>query len=93
MGSTLAVAKYMNELNLQKHGCNMDEMKMHKMMYFSQRESLMNTNNPLFGDSFEAWKFGPVLRSVRNEYKCNHMFESVNESLTEEEKRLVESVF
>ncbi len=53
----------------------------------------MNTNNPLFGDSFEAWKFGPVLRSVRNEYKCNHMFESVNESLTEEEKRLVESVF
>ena len=48
MGSTLAVAKYMNELNLQKHGCNMDEMKMHNMMYFSQRESLMNTDNPLF---------------------------------------------
>lgn len=93
MSKTLAVAKYLNELNVERHGCDMDEMKMHKMMYFSQRESLMNTNNPLFGDSFEAWKFGPVLRSVRNEYKCNHMFESVNESLTEEEKRLVESVF
>ena len=86
MSKTLAVAKYLNELNVERHGCDMDEMKMHKMMYFSQRESLMNTNNPLFGDSFEA-------RSVRNEYKCNHMFESVNESLTEEEKRLVESVF
>ena len=93
MSKTLAVAKYLNELNVERHGCDMDEMKMHKMMYFSQRESLMNTNNPLFGDSIEAWKFGPVLRSVRNEYKRNHMFESVNETLTEEEKRLVESVF
>ena len=93
MSKTLAVVKYLNELNVERHGCDMDEMEMHKMMYFSQRESLMNTNNPLFGDSFEAWKFGPVLRSVRNEYKRNHMFESVSETLTEEEKRLVESVF
>lgn len=93
MSKTLAVAKYLNELNVERYGCDMDEMKMHKMMYFSQRESLMNTDNPLFGDSFEAWKFCPVLRSVRNEYKQNHMFESVDETLTEEEKRLVESVF
>ncbi len=93
MSKTLAVAKYLNELNVEKHGCDMDEMKMHKMMYFSQRESLMNTNNPLFEDLFEAWKFGPVLRTVRNEYKNNHMFKSVNETLTEEEKGLVESVF
>ena len=48
MGDTLAVAKYLNELNVREHGCNMDEMKMHKMMYFSQRESLMITDNPLF---------------------------------------------
>ena len=93
MDKTLAVAKYLNELNVERHGCDMDEMKMHKMMYFSQRESLMNTNHPLFGDLFEACKFGPVLRSVKNEYKCNHRFESVNEPLTEKEKRLVKSVF
>ena len=53
----------------------------------------MNTNNPLFEDLFEAWKFGPVLRSVRNEYKCDHMFESVDDTLAEDEKRLVASVF
>ena len=93
MGSTLAVAKYMNELNLQKHGCNMDEMKMHKMMYFSQRESLMNTDNPLFEDLFEAWKFGPVLRTVRNEYKSGNMFAFVSERLDKEEQKLVDSVF
>lgn len=93
MSSTLAVAKYLNELNVGKHGCDMDEMKMHKMMYFSQRESLMSTDNPLFGDLFEAWKFGPVLRSVRSEYKRTNMFESVREVLTPSEKKLVESVF
>lgn len=93
MVSALAVAKYLNELNLQKHGCNMDEMKMHKLMYFSQRESLMITDNPLFEDSFEAWKFGPVLRVVRNEYKHGQMFASVEESLDAEVRNLVSSVF
>ena len=93
MVSALAVAKYLNELNFHKHGCNMDEMKMHKMMYFSQRESLMLKDNPLFEDLFEAWKFGPVLRVVRNEYKNNLMFSNVEESLNDEEKDLVSSVF
>lgn len=93
MVSALVVAKYLNELNVRKHGCNMDEMKMHKLMYFSQRESLMITDNPLFEDLFEAWKFGPVLRTVRNEYKNNQMFSSVEESPDAVEKALVSSVF
>ena len=93
MGNALAVAKYLNALNVKKHRCNMDEMKMHKMMYFSQRESLMITDNPLFEDLFEAWKFGPVLRSVRNEYKTGCMFKGENESLTTKEKKLIDFVF
>lgn len=93
MSDTLAVAKYLNELNVQKHACSMDEMKMHKMMYFSQRESLMINDNPLFGDLFEAWKFGPVLKSVRNEYRRSKLFEFVSGKLTDDEKELVSSVF
>jgi len=93
MSKALAVAKYLNDLNQQKHKCDMDQMKMHKMMYFSQRESLMLTGNPLFEDLFEAWKFGPVLKSVRKEYKHSHMFDSVSETLYKAEKELVKSVF
>ena len=93
MSSALAVAKYLNDMNVRKHGCGMDEMKMHKMLYFSQRESLMSADNPLFGDLFEAWKFGPVLRSVRKEYKLDPMFKSVSEKLSAQEKTLVSSVF
>lgn len=93
MAQTLAVAKYFNELHMQKHGCVMDQMKMHKMMYFSQRESLMVSGNPLFDDLFEAWKYGPVLVSVRAEYLTGHMFDGVYDELSCSEKELVESVY
>lgn len=93
MYNALVVAKFLNQLYMDKHHCSMSEMKMHKMMYFSQRESLMATDSPLFDDAFEAWKFGPVLKSVRSEYKSEQMFESVDGELSEEDKALVSSVF
>lgn len=93
MAKTLAVAKFLNELHLEKHGCNMDQMKMHKMMYFSQRESLMISNSPLFDDEFEAWKYGPVLVTVRSEYQTGHMFDGEYETLEDKVKKLVESVY
>ena len=93
MAETLAAAKYLNELNLNKNGCSMDQMKMHKLMYFLQRESLMILGYPLFNGEFEAWKYGPVLPEVRSEYTSGHMFGADYGELTEEEKRLATSVF
>nr|WP_302167710.1 type II toxin-antitoxin system antitoxin SocA domain-containing protein [uncultured Schaedlerella sp.] len=93
MAQTLAVAKFFNELHVEKHGCAMDQMKMHKMMYFSQRESLMISSNPLFNDDFEAWKYGPVLVNVRGEYLTGHMFTGTYDKLDDAEKELVVSVF
>ncbi len=93
MAEMMAVAKYFNELYLAKHGFNMDEMKMHKMMYFSQRESLMIDNCPLFQDAFEAWKYGPVLVDVRSEYQSGNMFLGDYDELKEYDKQLVKSVF
>lgn len=93
MAETMAVAKFLNELNIQKHNCAMDQMRMHKMMYFSQRESMMIVNHPLFDEEFEAWRYGPVLIKVRDEYTTGHMFSGNYEALTDEEKALVLSVF
>lgn len=93
MANTLSVAKYLNDCNLNKHGYAMDQMEMHKLMYFSQRESLMITDSPLFDGEFEAWKYGPVLTEVRKEYLTGHMFGSDYGALTEKEKELVSSVF
>ena len=93
MANALAVAKFLNELNKSKHGCDMNQMKMHKLMYFSQRESLMITDDPLFEDAFEAWKYGPVLTVVRNEYSTGHMFNEEYGSLKGNDRELVTSVF
>lgn len=93
MAQTLAVAKYLNELNIKKHKCSMDQMKMHKMMYFSQREYLMIFKDTLFDDDFEAWKYGPVLVNVRNEYLTSNMFNGKYKELSDKEKKLVESVY
>lgn len=93
MAQLLAVAKHLNELHVSKHNCEMDQMKMHKMMYFSQRESLMISGSPLFDGDFEAWKYGPVLTEVRSEYLTGSMFTGTYEELSEEETKLVDSVF
>lgn len=43
-----------------------DEMKLQKLLYFAQRESLALTGKPLFSDEFEGWKYGPVCPAVRS---------------------------
>ncbi len=93
MANTLAVAKYLNKLNSERHGCYMQQMRMHKLMYFSQRESLMVNNTLLFDSDFEAWKYGPVLTDVRKEYLSGHMFKADYGMLTDDEQQLVLSVF
>ena len=93
MAHLLSVAKYLNKLHTEKHGYQMDEMKMHKMMYFSQRESLMIYGTPLFDGDFEAWKYGPVLTKVRSEYMLGTMFSTAKDDLTSDEKHLTKSVF
>lgn len=46
-------------------------MKLQKMIYFTYRDYLQETNMPLFDERFETWKYGPVLPSVYNEFKKN----------------------
>ena len=41
MEKTMCVAKALYDMYYAEKGVHMDEMKMHKLMYFSQRESLM----------------------------------------------------
>ena len=46
----------------------LDEMKLHKLLYFTQREALAITGEPAFAEVFEGWKYGPVSREVRSAY-------------------------
>lgn len=93
MENTLCVAKMFNDLYNNDFGVDMDEMRMHKMMYFAQRESLMRTQEKLFNSDFHGWKFGPVLLDVRSEYVTGSMFSQVTGTLNKSAKDLVKFVY
>ena len=91
MEKTLCVAKTLYDMYYSQFNKSMDEMKMHKLMYFAQRESLMYNHDLLFEDDFYGWKFGPVLKCVRSEY-MHAPFESTEGSVSSKTKQLLQDV-
>ena len=64
MEKIINVAQYVFTAYKKLSGEVIDEMKLHKLLYFAQRESLAITDNPLFDGEFEGWKYGPVCREI-----------------------------
>ncbi len=92
MEKTMCVAKALYDMYYEQNGVHMDEMKMHKLMYFSQRESLMYNNEPLFDATFYGWKYGPVLTEVRSEFRLMKPFSNVEGCVSEKTLELLKSV-
>ena len=46
-------------------------LKLQKVLYLAQAYYLSKLNKPLFSDSIEAWKYGPVVPGVYHLYKSN----------------------
>lgn len=68
------VAQYIYSEYKRQSGSSIDEMKLHKLLYFIQRESLAVTGEPMFLEEFEGWKYGPVCREVRTCYTEDGMY-------------------
>lgn len=92
MEKTMCVAKALYDMYYEQNGVYMDEMKMHKLMYFSQRESLMYNNEPLFDGTFYGWKYGPVLKEVRRAYMYGTLSSKTYESVSAKTLKLLRSV-
>lgn len=72
MDRIIDAANYLfNEYRSISGGSTLDEMKLHKLLYLAQRESLAITGKPLFREHFEGWKFGPVSPDVRSVYSTS----------------------
>lgn len=65
MINALNAAKYVASVYQEMFGETITEMKLHKLLYFAQREALIISNSPLFPETFEGWRFGPVIPSIR----------------------------
>ena len=69
MERLLDVASYVYNRYRKEFREEIDEMKLHKLLYFAQRESLIQTGKPLFTEDFYGWKYGPILKEVRAIYR------------------------
>ena len=86
MESILNVASYI----MKKYEGNIDEMKLHKLLYFIQRESVAMTGECLFYEGFKAWKYGPVSPKVR--LFLNKKFDFLVEDIEVKNKYIVDNV-
>ena len=92
MERILDVAQYIYEEYKRLSGETIDEMKLHKLLYFTQRESLAITNEPLFEENFEGWKYGPVSKEVRLYYTVDGMFYKNKKALSAEAAYITKNV-
>lgn len=68
MDKITSVADYIIKRYRELTGEFLDEMKLHKLLYFTQREAFAILGEPAFDGEFEGWKYGPVSREVRNNF-------------------------
>lgn len=51
------------------HGLALSNMSLLKVLYYAHGWHWVRFGSPLVSNHFEAWEFGPVVRSVYNEFK------------------------
>ncbi|MDR1284955.1 MAG: DUF4065 domain-containing protein [Campylobacteraceae bacterium] len=66
--TAMDVAKYAIS-KCQEDNHPITNLQLQKMLYYIQYFFLVKTEEPLFDDDFEAWKFGPVISNVYYEYR------------------------
>lgn len=79
MESVIRIASYIADRYQMVFGERLGEMKLHKLLYFAQRECLIQMGEPLFGEEIRAWKYGPVVPCVRSAYKYDRLCEMPSE--------------
>lgn len=87
----LDVAKFIFDTYYDETGDKIDEMKLHKLLYFAQREHLAITDKPLFEEKLRGWKYGPVSTDVRSVYTSDGIYADTF-PLTNEEMYILKNV-
>lgn len=93
MENLMDVASYIFNRYFETKGERIDEMKLHKMLYFAQRESLIQNDEPLFSETFYGWKFGPILKEIRNVYRENAFLDTIREEVVCRIKPIMDKIF
>lgn len=74
MANIFDVAEFFIQIANQSEDDQITNLKLNKLLYYSQGAYLARTGKPLFHASIEAWTLGPVVPVVYHKYKvcgCN----------------------
>ena len=89
MEKVMTIAAYIAHRYSDTYCEKIDEMKLHKLMYFAQRESFVENSSPLFDATFYGWKYGPVLKEIRGAYKDGKLFTDIPYMLENKENETI----
>lgn len=94
--SAISLAMYIID-KCCRDGKPISNLQLQKILYYIQVAFLRTFNASCFDDSIEAWRFGPVVRSVYNKY-CGFgalpicEFRGVDLNCSKEEKNLIDNI-
>jgi len=99
MNNLFLVTKYVIKM-LQKFNYTCSKVKIMKILYFAKGHFYQERDTELFGEHFEAWINGPVVRDAYRvltyEYNWSYTSESVSDEevagLSDDIKRFIEKV-
>lgn len=78
MARAIDVANYIVSDFLEK-GRDINNLKLQKLLYYSEAEHLIRNSSSLFEEDIEKWKLGPVVPEVYHEFK-NYGSSNINET-------------
>lgn len=87
------VASYIFNRYKKEFDEKVSEMKLHKLLYFTQRESLIQKGEPMFEEEFLAWRYGPVLPEIRSCYANNLFNDMPTEDFISDNRSIFDFVF
>lgn len=93
METLMDVASYICNRYEDEYHVRIDEMKLHKLLYFAQRESLIQNREPLFDAVFYGWKYGPIIKEIRLAYRDCLFYAQVSPEVVKRITPIMDKVF
>ena len=91
MERILDVANYLANRYFDISGERIDEMKLHKLLYFMQRETLAIRSEQAFAEDLEGWVHGPVSPLVRS-FFCDGQIFAKTRDISDDMKYIANNV-
>jgi uncharacterized phage-associated protein len=69
METTEGVANFFIQQSVDAGSSDLTQLKLQKMVYFAHGWHLALLDGPLFAEPVQAWRYGPVIQSLRAEFR------------------------